>query len=580
MPPYAYSSVLDGSLRIESSTNSDRYGNGSLIVQNGCEFYGSSDQYLKTSNVAADLYIQSAKNLLATAGVVSITAATSANLTATAGSVTASGTSANLTATTGGVSVSGNTSASLTSTTGSVLLGGATSATVSSTAGPVSLNATAGDATVHASGTVYLTGVIKQETFTSVNASSTSDYLVKSVSGNATLQADAAEAHVYGNTLAHLRGTSAAKVEATAGDATVQASGTVYLTGNSKQETFVAVNATSSSDYVINSTSGIAKLQSDTKDVRVFGKTLAYVRGTDSAKLESTAGNVQLTGFTSVDSNAATISSTATTSVSVAAPTINVVAATLSKVEAPTIEVGKTSNLVTIGATGKATTIQANLTVVGTSTNAGDVSMLGNCSITGNLTVSGATTNISTQNLIVQDNIIVLNSASAAGKDAGLLFTRNNADSTSMFWEESLNSFVLASTNSTQDAPTIVKKDYSALTCGDVTAKSVTLPYFGTKSFTLGGQTSTPTSVPEINKLRGSYEFQIQSDAIDGSVFNYKMVKANATANSSSFGVHAGGEDGSQVWVQWLPGETPKFYMKTYSSSASPLTFHVNYVTV
>jgi hypothetical protein len=583
MPPYAsYSSVLDGSLRLESSsTNSERYGNGSLIVQNGCEFYGSSDQYLKSSHASADLYIQSAKNLLASASSVSITGTTSAALVSTAGNVTARGTSANLTATTGDVSVVGVTSANLSSTAGSVLVSGATAVTVTSATGPVSLNATSGDATVQASGTVYLTGAGKQETFSAATGLSTGDYFIKSISGVATLLAEGSEARVFGNTLAHLRGTSAVKVESTSGNATVQASGTVYLIGTSKEETFTSVNATSSANYVVHSTAGDAKFESDTKDVKLYGKTLAHVRGTDSVKIESTAGDIKLISYTSVDSTAPTISSTATTSVSLGAPTINVVAATLSKVEAPTVEVGKTSDVVTISQLGKATNVKGNLTVDGTTTSTGDVSMLGNCSINGNLTVTGSTTNVSTQNLLVQDNIIVLNSASAAGKDAGLLFTRaSGLDSTSLFWDESELSFVLASTKSTQDAPTVLKEAYSALRCSTITADSVTLVNFGTKTFTLDGQSSTPVTVDGINKTRGTYDFQIQSDAVNGSVYNYKMVKSSAAATSASFGLHAAGDDGSQVWVQWNANEVPKFYMKNYSANTGNLNFTVVFTTV
>lgn len=581
MPPYdGYSSVLDGSLRIESSTNSDRYGNGSLIVQNGCEFYGSSDQYLKTSSTTANLYIQSAKNFSASApqGTVVVTGLTGASLTATAGNVTASGTSANLTATTGGVSVSGGTSASLTSTAGGVSVSGATSASVTSTLGPASLTATAGDATVQASGTVNFAGTTKNEIFGSATCASTNDYLVKSVSANAILQSVAAEARVYGKTLAHLRADTV-KVESTLGDATIKASGTVYLEGNYKDETFVTVNAKSSADYVMTSSAGNAKLESTTKDVLVWGKTLAHVRA-DSTKIESAVTDVKLVGFTSVDTTAPVISSSATTSVSLSAPTINVVATTLSKVEALTVEVGKTSNVVTISQTGKATNVQGDLAVLGT-TNTKNVNVDGNCSITGNLTVSGALTTISTENLLVKDNIIVLNSASAAGKDAGLLFTRSTGnDSASLYWEELTDKFVLATTKSTQDSGTLVKEAYSDLQCRDITANTINLPNFGTKTFTLGGQSPTPVSIPEINKMRGSYEFQIQSAADNGSVYNYKVVKANKDANSSSFGVHAGGDDGSQVWVKWDVDAVPKFYMKNYSTSPDPLVFYINYITV
>ena len=67
MPPLSsYSSQLDGSLKIFAPNNTTKHGSGSILVQNGAEFYGSDDQYLKSSNVTADLYVQSAKNLNAT----------------------------------------------------------------------------------------------------------------------------------------------------------------------------------------------------------------------------------------------------------------------------------------------------------------------------------------------------------------------------------------------------------------------------------------------------------------------------------------------------------------------------------
>ena len=103
---------------------------------------------------------------------------------------------------------------------------------------------------------------------------------------------------------------------------------------------------------------------------------------------------------------------------------------------------------------------------------------------------------------------------------------------------------------------------------------------FGTKTFTLQGDShDLHDPIPGIDKLRGSYEFQIQSADNDGSVYNYKMVKSVASMESSSFGVHANGEDGSQVWVKWSPNEVPRFYMKN-TGTAGPKTFYVNYLTV
>ena len=57
MPPLSsYSSQLDGSLKIFAPNNTTKHGSGSILVQNGADFYGSDDQYLKSSNAAADFF--------------------------------------------------------------------------------------------------------------------------------------------------------------------------------------------------------------------------------------------------------------------------------------------------------------------------------------------------------------------------------------------------------------------------------------------------------------------------------------------------------------------------------------------
>ena len=595
MPPYAYdkySSVLDGSLRVESSSNSDRYGKGSLIVENGCDFYGESDQYLKTTSTAANFYIQSAKSLNASApqGAVFVSGWTGASFSASAGNVTVSGTSANLTASTGPVLVSGGSSVGLISSLGGVSITGATSASISSTSGPASLTAQSGNVTVEASGTVTLKGTSKSELFESATGSTTNNYTITSADGTASLNSTNSEASVNGKTRALLSGTNAVIVKSASGTATVEATlGKVELIGINKEETFTGTStANITNDYSVVSSAGSAKLESTTKDVSVSGKTLAYIFGEKVVKVQSSVGNIQLLGATGVYSEAPDITLSASTIANVNAPTINIVSTGISTLDGPTVEVGKTSTDVKISHTGFLTTVDGNLTINGT-TNTKAINTTGDCTINGNLTVTGTTTTINTEKLVVEDNIIVLNSASAIGKDAGLLFTRSGAtgapgatgplDSAAMFWDESATSFVLASTQSGPDSDTITKLAYSKLTCGDIISNSVSMPNFGTKTVTLQGDSHDLHTIPEIDKKRGSYEFQIQSADDNGSVYNYKMVKSVETLEASSFGVHANGEDGSQVWVKWSPNSVPKFYMKNTGTSGSKI-FYVNYLTV
>jgi hypothetical protein len=467
MPPLAsYSSLLDGSLRIESSNNTNKHGNGALLVQNGCEFFGQEHQHLKSSHASADFLITSAKDLKG------------------------SGTN--------------------------VLLTGAQSAGVVATTGALNLTASAGDASLSASANFNVNANLKSETIvTTATSTSGGNNLVQSTAGNATLEATNVEA-------------------------------------------------------------------------RVFGKTLAHLKGIDAVKVECTSGKIDLVGSTSVDAAAPSITSTASTKVDLSAPAINVVAATTALLEAPTVDIGKAaSNLnVNISNVGHATNVLGNFNVTGTSTLTGDVAMTNNCVITGNLTVNGATTTITTENLLVKDNIVVLNEGAEAGsvRDSGFLFNRGSSagDDTTFFWDESDNNFILATTKSASNAATFVVESYAGLKCSNIYASGeISMDTFATKSFSLTGNSSTPVFVPAINKLRGSYEFQIQSDAVDGSVYNYKVIKfASTTSSFASFGVHAGGEDGSQVWVKWDAGEAPKFYHKDHSSSSGTLGYKIKFTTV
>ena len=80
------------------------------------------------------------------------------------------------------------------------------------------LEATAGDCRVKsaAGSTLYLSGGVKDESFTSTLCKSVADYTIKSSGANATLQADSLEARVYGGSLAHVRAAET-KLESTFG---------------------------------------------------------------------------------------------------------------------------------------------------------------------------------------------------------------------------------------------------------------------------------------------------------------------------------------------------------------------------
>ena len=173
MPPY--SSVLDGSFRIQSAKNSAKHGTGSALIENSIDLFGSSDQYVKSSNVAADFSVQSAKNL-------NLTSAATSHLT---------GQNVNLTS--------------------------ASDSTIKSTAGSMVLEAGTDCSVKAASGkTLYLSGRVKDESFFSTLCKSTGDYTIKSSGANATLQAENLEARVFGGSLAHVKAVET-KLESTSG---------------------------------------------------------------------------------------------------------------------------------------------------------------------------------------------------------------------------------------------------------------------------------------------------------------------------------------------------------------------------
>src|SRR6056300_1782923 len=73
----------------------------------------------------------------------------------------------------------------------------------------------------------------------------------------------------------------------------------------------------------------------------------------------------------------------------------------------------------------------------------------GDTRITGDLTVQGTTTTIDSQNLTVEDNILVINSNSSAATDSGVMINRGNANDPAVFyWDETVDKFRLGTTTS------------------------------------------------------------------------------------------------------------------------------------
>lgn len=111
----------------------------------------------------------------------------------------------------------------------------------------------------------------------------------------------------------------------------------------------------------------------------------------------------------------------------------------------------------------------------------GAVRVQDDLTIAGDLIVQGETTTIDSQNLTVEDNMLVLNSGSSTNTDAGIMINRPSADNAIMLWDEATDKFKFGTT--AEDGSTI--SDFSSVTlkpiqAGDPTAGSdlVTKDYF------------------------------------------------------------------------------------------------------
>jgi hypothetical protein len=89
----------------------------------------------------------------------------------------------------------------------------------------------------------------------------------------------------------------------------------------------------------------------------------------------------------------------------------------------------------------------------------------GNTRIAGDLTVTGTTTTIDSQNLSIEDNMIVLNSSGSVGNDSGVMINRGAAGNNAMMlWDENTTKFKFGTT--TQDGSTTT--DFGAVTLSKV----------------------------------------------------------------------------------------------------------------
>ena len=145
-----------------------------------------------------------------------------------------------------------------------------------------------------------------------------------------------------------------------------------------------------------------------------------------------------------------------------------------------------------------------------------------NAIFNGDLTVNGTTTTLDTDNLLVQDALIVVAKDQVTGiLDAGLVIERGSDTSQAMLWDESDNTFVFADVaaedGSTNGAVTI--SSYAKLKTGDLTVD-------GNATINTIAANTTPTVV--LTETSGTIEKSTIAELFDGNAV--ESISASGTA--------------------------------------------------
>mgnify|MGYP005723229557 FL=1 len=85
---------------------------------------------------------------------------------------------------------------------------------------------------------------------------------------------------------------------------------------------------------------------------------------------------------------------------------------------------------------------------IGTSSPGYKLDVTGSARITGDLIVQGTTTTIDSQNLEVEDNILVLNAGSSQATSSGIMVNRGASNPALFYWDEASDRFKVVTTAS------------------------------------------------------------------------------------------------------------------------------------
>ena len=141
--------------------------------------------------------------------------------------------------------------------------------------------------------------------------------------------------------------------------------------------------------------------------------------------------------------------------------------------------------------------------------------VVGNTRIAGDLTVTGTTTTVDSQNLSIEDNMIVLNSSGSVGNDSGVMINRGAAGNNAMMlWDEDTTKFKFGTT--TQDGSTTT--DFGAVTLSNVEVGEPTANSdASTKKYVDDGIAALSSSGSSINGMTQELSTPTDSTFGDGS---------------------------------------------------------------
>ena len=153
----------------------------------------------------------------------------------------------------------------------------------------------------------------------------------------------------------------------------------------------------------------------------------------------------------------------------------------------------------------------------------------GSTRIQGDLTVTGTTTTIDSQNLSVEDNMIVLNSSGSVGNDSGVMINRGAANNAAIYWNEGDDTFKAVTTTSDGTGTTIADTALAKIQAAEPAAASdvATKNYVDTSasSFTLkvAGDDSTAITVNSGQLLQFTGSSNIQTAGSEPDTINIAL---------------------------------------------------------